>query len=663
MVKMYSIAISVLLLLIIGCTEIPDKPSRNNPYEQGNSFPFSLQVTLANGGAHLTWTTPSVEYEKIYIYRGPSAHLDSMIRIAWVPRDSTSYTDRSIRQGGTYYYTIFAANGEQLSEFSASAVIRIRTSPVMTIDGDSAYTSIRNVGITLICDRAISFWIGSHPNDPNGQWYPMRSSITYRLSDGRGRKYVYCRFHYLEGDTSEWVVDSVDTSPIQASLMRLSASEFVNTRTVAIRVQQIGVTSIRFSEDSTTFNTPWMNVQDTMYVLLSNSDGVKRIYAQVDNGFEYPILALNSLRYTLDREIRIINVRENSNGNVLGLNDRVLLTIEAGEPNAFAWIKLIDQYGNSRDSIPLQSLTNSVIYQRNYLVNYGRNIFQGFVIGYLLDHAGNRAIDTADTRIQIDLAQNEMVLMNANGFLMGSNSGRNDETPLHWVELPAFYLDRFEVTNQSYAIFLSSAPEHSEFWNANMRIHQNGSVYTPWQGFELHPVRFVTYHGAVAFARWAGKRLPTEAEWEYAAKGTENRTYPWGFSGIIHRQANARPTNPNTPRPGPEIRPDTTTTPVGFYNGQINMGYQTENGATPEGIHDLGGNVAEWCQDWYDATYYQYSPYINPQGPNTGTLKVLRGGAFFQTSFDLRSAARFALPPNTEYYFVGFRCASSILVP
>lgn len=659
----YLFFILTFLVFFSGCSTVPDKPAHNNPYERGNHFPFSLQVTLAFGGAHLSWTNPPIDYEKIFIYRGPSPHPDSMYRIAWVPRNITQYTDRTIRDGGTYYYTIYAVIGDQRSEYSSNAVLRLRTSPIMVIDGDSIYTSRRVVGLTLLCDRATSVWLGSSSNDPNGQWQPMQRSLNFRLSDGRGKKYVYCKFLYVEGDTSDFVIDSVETVPIQASLLRLSPSEYVNYQNVSIRIQYFGATKIRFSEDSLSFTSTFQNIQDTVVYSLSNYEGVKTVYAQIDDGFEQPILATNSLRYVLDRSIQIHRVTENSNGDTLGLNERVLLTIEGGEPNAFAWIRMVDDFGNSRDSIPLRDITQSGVYQWNYLVNYGSNIFNGYVIGYLLDRAGNRAIDTANTRIRIDLAQNEMILIDGNSFPMGSLSGRNDELPVHWVELPPYYIDRYEVTNRSYATFLSSSPNHAQYWNPQMRIQRNGDLFTALPGFEVHPVRFVSYYGAAAYALWAGKRLPTEAEWEYAAKGSANRPFPWGFSNIIGRQVNARPTNPNTPRPGPEIRPDTTTTPVGFYDGRLNMGYQTENGATPEGIHDLSGNIAEWCQDWYDANYYQYSPVFNPQGPSVGTLKVVRGGSFFQSSFELRTTTRIAFPPSVEYYFIGFRCASSIMAP
>lgn len=649
----------MFILFVLGCSSVPEKPNRENPFEFGETNPFSLQVTLALGGAHLTWTTPPITYEKIYIYRGESSHPDSMFRIAWVPKDSSRFTDLTIREGGSYYYSVYAVIGEERTEYSASAIIRLRLSPIVTIDGDSATTTIRNVGLTLLCYRATSVWLGSSPTDPLGSWQPMRRSISYRLSGGRGRNYIYCKFRYVEGDTSALIVDSVDTAPIYASLTRLTPSEYVNSPNIAIRVTHFGVSRVRFSEDSSSFTTPFSDVRDTMSIQLSSGEGYKRIFAQIDNSYEFPIFATNSLNFTLDQSIQIQRVTENSNGITLGLNNRVNLSLQTNELNAFAWIRLVDDFGNSRDSIPLQDVTSSGNYRVNYLVNYGRNIFNGYVIGYLRDRAGNFAVDTADTRIRIDLAQDEMVPISGNTFPMGSLAGRSDETPIHWVELSPYLIDRFEVTNRSYSLFLSSSADHLPYWNSNMRIIRDNIYFYSEPGFEYHPVRFVSYHGASAFAQWAGKRLPTEAEWEYAAKGSENRTYPWGFSNIISRQTNARPTSFSTPRPGPSIRPDTTTTPVGFYDGGLNMGFQTENGSTPQGVHDFAGNVAEWCLDWYNDTYYSVSPILNPPGPLTGTIRVVRGGSFFQTSFDLRTSVRIGFNPTVEYYFIGFRCASS----
>jgi formylglycine-generating enzyme required for sulfatase activity len=221
-----------------------------------------------------------------------------------------------------------------------------------------------------------------------------------------------------------------------------------------------------------------------------------------------------------------------------------------------------------------------------------------------------------------------MVLIPAGEFAMGSDRGQDDEQPVHRVSIKAFNLDVHEVTVSRYAEFLASQKPDPPFkWNeATARSHEN------------KPVIGVNWYDARDYCRWLGKRLPTEAEWELAARGTEGRLYPWGSAHPTKGHANAGQTR---------WQGYDTLTNVGRY----------EPGKTPDGVYDLAGNLWEWVADWYDPTYYQFSVRDNPKGPSAGPLRALRGGAWNNDSKAIRSSNRAGYAPDARRNDVGFRCA------
>jgi formylglycine-generating enzyme required for sulfatase activity len=238
---------------------------------------------------------------------------------------------------------------------------------------------------------------------------------------------------------------------------------------------------------------------------------------------------------------------------------------------------------------------------------------------------------------------NDMVLIPAGPFQMGSMDGETNERPVHTVHLDAFYIDRYLVTNADYARFLNvfgNRKEGGKKWLDNVgplsswlcKIREKGGRFIPKQGYENHPVIKVSWYGAKAYAQWVGKRLPTEAEWEKAARGNlAGQTYVYG----------------NT------ITPEVAN--VGGFHATTPVGSYPPNGF---GLYDLVASVWQWCSDWYDPEYYGRSPSGNPKGPETGLLKILRGGSWFHKG-SWRVANRNADDPLSEYFcFVtGFRCA------
>ena len=210
------------------------------------------------------------------------------------------------------------------------------------------------------------------------------------------------------------------------------------------------------------------------------------------------------------------------------------------------------------------------------------------------------------------------------------NEGRNDELPVHTVYLDVFYIDRYEVTNALYKKFIE-ATGHRTHWF----FGSNPSYNQPDQ-----PVVGVSWDAAEAYARWTGKRLPTEAEWEKAARGgLVGKRYPWG-NDISHNDANFEGTS------GTDIWGNIAA-PVGKFPPN---GY---------GLYDMAGNVWEWVADWYLGNYYSISPQNNSTGPDTGSRRVLRGGAWHHPDF-LRCAGRSYNYPSYTYFNVGFRCAQDL---
>jgi len=220
-----------------------------------------------------------------------------------------------------------------------------------------------------------------------------------------------------------------------------------------------------------------------------------------------------------------------------------------------------------------------------------------------------------------------MVLVPAGEFTMGSEQGDDDEQPVHRVYLDSFYLDTFEVTNGRFAKFVAAIQSEPPWGFADQE--------TPVVHAE-RPVRWVNWLEATGYCLWAGKRLPTEAEWEKAARGTDGRTYPWG----------------NDP-------PTAAHAVFGLTEGAetVSPSGNRDPGRSPYGVHDLAGNLYEWVIDWYDDAFYTTIPASNPRGPSEGTAKVQRGGSYINSPYRLRSAFRTKGDPTEHDPHVGFRCA------
>ena len=249
------------------------------------------------------------------------------------------------------------------------------------------------------------------------------------------------------------------------------------------------------------------------------------------------------------------------------------------------------------------------------------------------------------------LHQDIWITIPAGEFLMGAQKqdpskpnydpeARADELPVHEVYLKEYQIGRYPVTVEEYGKFVEDEGYSNERW---WKAGGFAGTKEPqgWDQEVQHPNRpvvNVSWYEAAAYCAWAGVRLPTEAEWERAARGTTGRKYPWGNE------------EPDTERANYSEGSVDHATPVGLY----------PRGAKPEGIDDLAGNVWEWVADWYGEGYYAKSPSKNPNGPQPGERRVLRGGGWYSYPRGLRAAYRVWNLPVPRYDLVGFRCVREV---
>lgn len=254
----------------------------------------------------------------------------------------------------------------------------------------------------------------------------------------------------------------------------------------------------------------------------------------------------------------------------------------------------------------------------------------------------------------------------AGWFRMGStdSDADDDEEPEHMVYLDAYHISKYKVTNARFCVFLNAVKSsittkaaseggidlyyRGNFiywiamdgeWYDRIEMVGDASSFKVKSGYGDHPVIEATWYGAKAFAEWAGCRLPTEAEWEKAARGTDGRKYPWGNHDPYYNGRYYANYNPGNYSEDGYSR----TSPVGSY----------PQGVSPYGCMDMAGNVCEWCADWYGANYYSSSPEHNPEGPSSGSSRVKRGGSWYADARLIRCADRSYSPPCCSR--LGFR--------
>lgn len=286
-------------------------------------------------------------------------------------------------------------------------------------------------------------------------------------------------------------------------------------------------------------------------------------------------------------------------------------------------------------------------------------LWRGFLLAFLMTAA--RLAGAAESAT-------EAVLVPAGEFVMGSPAGSEgfpDERPQRLVFVSAFRIDRYETTNGAYARFVRETG-HPPPANLNpaVTVWEQGA---PLPGIGDHPVVNVSWEDAVAFCRWAGKRLPTEAEWEKAARGTDGRAFPWGNTWDPMAANSASFWAGRTVEIQSQedwrafwmegegakivrekgVKGEILTLPVGSFPKDL----------SPYGIYDMAGNAAEWVTDWYDPRYYVHGPLADPPGPARGLERAMRGGSWLKPRISLRTPYRDFGFPQSRPSGTGFRCA------
>jgi formylglycine-generating enzyme required for sulfatase activity len=238
-----------------------------------------------------------------------------------------------------------------------------------------------------------------------------------------------------------------------------------------------------------------------------------------------------------------------------------------------------------------------------------------------------------------------LVLIEEGKFLMGNKFGDTDEKPVHKVKIDDFYIGKYEVTNSQYAEFLNSEGNQNEqnaYWillsgiweEEKCRIFLDDSIFKVENGYENYPVTYVNWYGANAYCKWKGGRLPTEAEWEYVAKGGKFKNDTSHLNLDYHA--------------------------IYKLNSLEKVNQISTRQPNSLGIFDLYGNLSEWISDCYSENYYKNSVKKNPQGYEKSNMKVTRGGSWYNNSETLTPTNRRGAPPNYNNITIGFRIAYSI---
>jgi sulfatase modifying factor 1 len=521
---------------------------------------------------------------------------------------------------------------------------------VIDINDGQQYAKSKEVNLNLVAPRAQEMILGNKEDLSDGQWEPFQSYKRWALAGKDGNQSVYFRVRYPDSTLSKIISDDIilsSTPPVVKfqvtpdsgiageTMFLFDATESSHKFDIFLRWDWDG---------DGQFDTEWsQSKQETYQYRFGGGKQEVRLEVKDNSGW---VISSNRAIVVYSRPYPdFSNTQDFENPLKITFDASGSGDYEDGNNLQYRWDFYADSLWDSDWSME-KTITHT---------------FEPFdEISVRIEAKDSQGLTNTFTSKVLNNFNN-MVHVPAGYFIMGNNEFEIDERPAHEIYLDDFWIDKYPVTNRTYSYFLnefvSKYPERQpdiarfiDLSDKNCKISYEIDKYIVMPEYINHPVVSVTWYGADVFCRFLGKRLPTEAEWEMAARGTDQRIYAWGNTMDSSRA--------NYWDSGDPFEDDPT--PVGFYNGQNYKGFQTNDSPSFFGVYDMGGNVKEWVSDWYLRDYYSQSPEKNPQGPPFGEKKVVRGGGYLFHPDHLRVTFRYAIPPERSASFIGFRCAKSV---
>jgi len=573
----------------------------------------------------------------------------------------------------TVYIQVRYSN-DSLSAVMSDYILPQPMNPILEINGGSSYTNNVNAVLNLSAEGTnLRVRVSEDSTFTGISWEDYTITKDFTFSSGEGTKTVYVHFIndfeiLSEIVSAEIIVDQ--TSPSHG-INSLPDTVFVSPYTISGTAYDSlsGLNSVEISlnngitffpcQGAGTWSYSWQNItRGWYYIVLKTTDNTGNVYISQTPLAVYalpvsPVLTTisvspESIPADGSSVATVKLIPKDYNGNTLGEGLEVTFIVSLG--TVLDTVKYSDS-----DRSYTQQLRSSTV--------QGKAEVTAEINGLEINN-----------KAEIEFTfffESEMVFVPEGSFSMGDyfSEGYAHELPVHTVYTGAFYIGKYEVKNEEYKKFIDDGGYTNSLYWSNGGYGDYGSEPYYWNDDTYHgggvlgndefPVVGVSWYEAMAFCAWLSEksgytyRLPTEAEWEKAARGTDQRRYPWGGLSV-NWQNDINGSYANFENSGDPY--DNGLTPVGYFNGTVQGSFPTSDNSSFYDVYDMAGNVFEWCLDWYDSNYYENSQETNPAGPDTGILKVYRGGAWDSASgLFLRSVGRNYGNPGGRYNNVGFR--------